>query len=437
MNVNKLFAKLNEKGITDIEYRYASSSSFSCSVFRHELSNYSASTSTIINVDAVINHKLAMVTSENTSNSNIDNIVNQLFEAAKYTTKAEGEIYKEKNKYRHYNHFNNELVNVPHQKKIDYLFIIEEKLKALDKRIEEVETGYEENFNQSLFQNSAGIRLKNKRNSYSFYASVVINDNNEKKTEFLVFTDNDFTKFNVDIFVKELYEKTIKRLNPISIETKKYKVIFDPEVVDTLIDYYIGQLSAEAILKNSSWFKDKLNTQVANKRVTILETPLKRDHDFVNADVQGVPCQNKALIKKGVLLTYLHNLETARKFNVTPTGNAAIVASKIGIRPGPIHLKPGRLTKEELITKVKNGVYVTSLEGLHAGMNAQSGDFSLKAEGFVIKDGKIDRFIDMMTITSNLFEIFSKVKTVSKNIEYIKTGVYAPCIYLDNVSIAS
>lgn len=436
MNVKKLFAKLNEKGINDIEYRYASSSSFSCGVFRHELSNYSASTSTIINVDAVIDHKLAMVTTENTSNNNIDNIVNQLFECAKYTNKAEGEIYKEKNRYRHYYPFNKELENVPHQKKIEYLFAIEEKLKALDKRIEEVEVGYEESFIQSLYQNTAGIKLKTKKNSYSFLASVVINDNGEKKTEFLVFTDNDFNKFNVDNFVKELYEKTIKKLNPVNIETKKYKAVFDPEVVDTLLDFYIGQLNAESILKNSSWFKDKINTQVANKRVTILETPLKKDQDFTGFDTQGVPCQNRPLIKKGILLSYLHNLETARKFNVTPTGNAAITGSKIGIKAGPIHLKPGKLTKEELIAKVGNGVYITSLEGLHAGMNPQSGDFSLKAEGFVIKDGKLDHFINMMTIASNLFEIFNNVKAISQNIEYIKNGVFAPCIYIDNISVS-
>ena len=213
--------------------------------------------------------------------------------------------------------------------------MIEEKLKALDKRIEEVEVGYEENFNQGLFQNTAGIRLKHKRNSYSFLASVVINDNGEKRTEFLVFTDNDFAKFNVDNFVKELYEKLIKKLNPVNIETKKYKAVFDPEVVDTLLDFYISQLSAEAILKNSSWFKDKINTQVANKRVTILETPLKRNQDFIGADAQGVPCQNRALIKKGVLLTYLHNLETARKFNVAPTGHASLNGSKITIAAGP------------------------------------------------------------------------------------------------------
>lgn len=436
MNVKKLFTKLNEKGVTDIEYRYASSSTFSCGVFRHELSNYSASTSTIINVDAVIDHKLAMVTTENTSNNNIDNIVNQLFEIAKHTNKAEGEIYKEKVRYRHYYPFNKELENVPHQKKIDYLFIIEEKLKALDKRIEEVEVGYEESFMNALYQNTAGIRLKSKKNNYSFVASVVINDNGEKKTEFLVFTDNDFNKFNVDNFVKELYEKAMKKLNAVNIETKKYKVVLDPEVVDTLLNFYVGQLNAESVLKNSSWFKDKLNTEVANKKVTILETPLKRDQDFTGFDIQGVPCKNHPLIKKGILLTYLHNLETARKFNVAPTGNASITGSKIGIKPGPIHLKPGRLTKDELIAKVNNGVYITSLEGLHAGMNPQSGDFSLKAEGFVIKDGKIDHFINMMTMTSNLFDIFKNVKAISQNIEYIKSNIYAPCVYLDNISIS-
>ena len=437
MNVKKLFAALNAKGVTDIEYRYASGTNFSCSVFRNELSSYTTSTSTIINVDAVIDRKLVMVTTENTSNNNIDNIVNQLFESAKYTNKAEGEIYKEKAKYRHYKYFNKELENVAQQKKIDYLFEIEKKLKGMDKRIEEVEVGYEESYTNTLYQSTSNIRLKTKKNEYTFSASVVINDNGNKKTEFLVFSDNDFNKFNIDNFVKELYEKAMKKLNAIDIETKKYKAIFDPEVVDTLIDYYIAQLSAESVLKNSSWFKDKLNTQVANKRVTILETPLKRDADFRGFDVQGVPCQNRSLIKKGVLLTYLHNLETARKFNVAPTGNAAISGSKIGIKAGPVHLKPGRLTKEELIAKVGNGVYITSLEGLHAGMNTQSGDFSLKAEGFVIKDGKLDRFINMMTVNSNLFEIFNNIKAISENIEYIKTNVFAPCIYLDNIAIAS
>ncbi|MCQ2792064.1 MAG: TldD/PmbA family protein [Bacilli bacterium] len=437
MNVKKLFLALQAKNITDVEYRYVSKNSFSCNVFRHELTNYSVSTNSVINVDAIIDNKLAMVTTENTSNNNIDNIVNQLIESAQYTNKKDAEIFKDKVRYRHFKYFNKDLANIPNQQKIDMVFAIEKKLKEMDTRIEDVEVGYEEVIAKREYQNTAGIKLKTARNSYSFATEIVLNDTNgSKQTEYYVFEDNDFSKFNVDNFVKEAYEKAIKRLNGINIETKQYKVIFDPSVVDDLLDFYVSQLNAESILKNSSWFKNKLNTQVANKIVTILETPLKRNHEFNGFDAQGVPCVNRPLIKKGVLLSYLHNLETAKKFNVAPTGNAAVAAAKIGIKSNAIHLKPGRLSKEELINKVNNGVYITSLEGFHAGMNAESGHFSLKAEGFVIKDGKLDKFINMMTVSSNLYDIFNNVKAISQNIEYIHNGIVAPCIYVDKISVA-
>ena len=49
-----------------------------------------------------------------------------------------------------------------------------------------------------------------------------------------------------------------------------------------------------------------------------------------------------------------------------------------------LDVKAGKKSEEEIIAQAKNGIYVSSVTGLHSGLNAQSGDFSLEAEGFLI-----------------------------------------------------
>ena len=41
---------------------------------------------------------------------------------------------------------------------------------------------------------------------------------------------------------------------------------------------------------------------------------------------------------------------------------------------------------------MENGVLVTEVNGLHAGLNPISGAFNVQAPGFEIKTGKIDRY---------------------------------------------
>lgn len=50
---------------------------------------------------------------------------------------------------------------------------------------------------------------------------------------------------------------------------------------------------------------------------------------------------------------------------------------------------------------MKEGVFITELSGLHSGVNTVSGDFSVAANGFYIKDGAIQYPVNLMTIAGN------------------------------------
>ena len=57
-----------------------------------------------------------------------------------------------------------------------------------------------------------------------------------------------------------------------------------------------------------------------------------------------------------------------------------------------------------------DGLLLTSLMGLHAGTNAVSGDFSLSAEGFRIKGGRIDTPVEQITVAGNFYQLLAEVK---------------------------
>ena len=153
-------------------------------------------------------------------------------------------------------------------------------------------------------------------------------------------------------------------------------------------------------------------------------------------DDEGVATTNKTLIKKGVLQTYLYNLETAKKDNVASTGNATRVGGKMDIDTVNLVLKPGKLTEEELFAKVNNGIYVTDLTGIHAGLNAKSGDFSLQAEGFLIEDGKKTKPLGLFTVGGNLFDLFNNVLAVGNNSKQLIYSITLPSMAVKNVKIS-
>ncbi|HBS02609.1 MAG TPA: TldD/PmbA family protein, partial [Firmicutes bacterium] len=118
---------------------------------------------------------------------------------------------------------------------------------------------------------------------------------------------------------------------------------------------------------------------------------------FSYFDGEGVACTNKDVIKNGKLMTYFYNRETAKKDGVETTGNAFWGGGKIGTAFGNVFVKPGKKSFDELISDIKEGVYITDVAGLQTGMNANSGDFSCQAEGFLIKDGKLDKPLNLIT----------------------------------------
>ena len=90
----------------------------------------------------------------------------------------------------------------------------------------------------------------------------------------------------------------------------------------------------------------------------------------------------------------------------------------------------------ELLKDVNEGVIITEFAGLHSGANSITGDFSLAAKGFYIKDGKKTFPIEQITVAGNYFDLLKNIKEIGNDLKFPMSSVGAPSVVLDELSIA-
>ena len=437
MKYDKLFNLAKERGIQDLELAFSTSKELSFSLFHGEVDSYNNASSASYVIRGIYNGKLGSVSSDVYSNDLVEYFIDEVINNAKFIENEDPVfIFGGSEKYKKINTYNRDLAGIPVDTKMAKLHELEAKLRAGDPRIVEIQSvGYEESESSSTIINSKGLKLTQKNNYFVFYGVVLAKEGEQMKSGFDLFLDNDFSKLDVDKLASRIVKETVEQLGGEACESKNYRAVLSPDVVRNLMGAYIGSAIAEDVQKKSSLFVGKLGQKVASSKVTVEDKPLARTIFARWFDDEGVATYNKAIIKNGVLQTYLYNLTTAAKENRESTGNGSGAGSKVGTSPWYLEMKPGKLSQEELFKEVGNGVYITDVSGLHAGLNAQSGNFSLQSTGFLIKDGKKDRGLDLITISGNLVKLFMDVQLVGNDSKEFIGGKY-PSVVVKSIGVS-
>ncbi len=130
------------------------------------------------------------------------------------------------------------------------------------------------------------------------------------------------------------------------------------------------------------------------------------------------------LIDGGVLRAFLYDTVPASRAGVSSTGSA--VRGGYTGTPGPgcraLTLAPGRpraTTRTGVLAAVGEGLFVQSLTGVHSGVNPISGDFSVGAEGLMIRDGRLAEPVREITVASTLQRMLQSLVAVGADVEWL------------------
>ena len=439
LNDKKFFELAKSSGFESADLASNEATSLSVSIYHSEVDSLTNNSSYELVARGIYKGKMGSISVDNVNKNSPEFLVEQIKRAASIIENDDPAIiFKGSEKYHKKTVSKNIDFSENVREKVQNLLEIERKLLAFDKRINEVVTvGFESSSHTYKKTNSYGLKLSQKTNSYTYFAEVTAKDGEEIRTGFSVFASLDENEFNIDDFVKKVATDALQKLGSVQCESKKYPVVLNPECVASLISFLINSLDAEEIQKHTSLLEGKLNQQVFNKKLTVIENPLEKNLFFRYFDDEGVATNKKFLIKNGVVSTYLYTLQTAAKANTNPTGNGYGSGTKAKADVGYVQVKPGTKSEEEILSSIKEGVYLTELTGLHSGMNPHSGNFSLQCAGFMIRDGKKAEPLALITVADNLINVFKNIRCVANNSKLvIFNQMSCPSIYAGKLTIS-
>lgn len=439
MNFSKLKEAALAAGIKEIEVYSETSKEIELSIFNDEVDSNVSSKTDVLAVRGVYNNQITTVYEENDSDEMIPSIVSKIIDNCQVKNSKEPFfIYKGDDVYPEIENSPNDYSEYTLDDKIELCLDFSKTLKEMSPYVTKVEVNYAESLSETSIINSNGLNLSRKTNDAYVFGSVVCEKDGDVKTGFKYAQIANIKDFDLKALAKEVVDEAVSSFGAESIPSGSYKVVLDKSVVRNLIGAFSSVFSADTVIKNMSFLKDKLNTKVFGDNISLIDDPLSKEANSQLAfDDEGVATSTKSIVENGVLKTYFHNLKTASMMNTKSTGNGfkASVSSSVGVSPCNLYLKPGKLTLEEIFKEVGDGVYITSLSGLHAGLNQISGSFNLQAGGFSIENGKISKPVTLIILSGTLQDMLNNVSYLGSDFEF-KRGVGAPSIAIKSLAIS-
>lgn len=285
-----------------------------------------------------------------------------------------------------------------------------------------------------IMRNSLGLDLQEENESAGCSVMVTAQKGQSKEWGAKRVTFDKAEDFDAAYIASEALNDALGRLDAVKPESGAAKVVFKNKSFCDILAFLEDIVSARVVQKKKSQFTGKLGQVVAAPFVSVVDDPLLAGGYATSAfDGEGVPTKTKDIIADGVLQTYLHSLKTAHKDGVAPTGNGS--GHNGNVTAMNLYLVPGDFSEKELLAAVSNGIYIDRLNGLHAGFNMVSGDFSFGAKGYLIEDGKVGKPLEQFTVAGNYYQLWKDIKMIADNLEFVTSGMGSPAVWVDGLTV--
>lgn len=437
----KLFKRAKESGLDEFEMYFSEKESLSINIYKEEVEKYNLNKSFGISFRAKVNEKIGYSYTEIIDDASIDMLINNAKSAALYIEDDDVQfIYEGDENYAKVNNYHDALENIQADKLIDLAIEMEKECKRQSDKVSNFGgcgIGYV-NVKYGL-SNSKGLELTDKSNLLTAYVAPILDIDEVKYDGFgyaIAHSIEDVKPVKIaEMAIKEAMDKVGAK----TIESKKYKTVIKNEAMVSLLQSFWSIFDADLAQKGISLLNGKEGEVIASDKVNIIDNPhMENGLASVAFDDEGVATFKKSIIENGKLITLLHNLKTANKDERKSTGSGfkSSYASPVSVGPTNFYLEEGTITFEELLDNVKEGLIVTEFSGLHSGANSITGDFSLAAKGFVIKDGKQGRPVEQITVAGNFFELLKNIEVVCSDIKFPMTSFGSPSVYVGEMSVA-
>jgi PmbA protein len=225
---------------------------------------------------------------------------------------------------------------------------------------------------------------------------------------------------NVDDLFRQSVEQLDSRRVPAGFTGD---VVLTPNCLAYFLYLLVTQLQDEAVIRGTSLYQERPGQKIADERFNFSITPVNTElahGSFITPD--GFPAKNQAVIRKGVLKSFLLS-----HFGACKTG-----FQRAGYHADFYDVQPGDTPLQEMICSVDKGLLITRFSG---GMPDENGSFSGVAKNsYYIENGKVQYPVKETMVRMNLREMLTGIRDVS--FERLNLGAFLlPWIQFSNIPV--
>jgi len=285
---------------------------------------------------------------------------------------------------------------------------------------------YGDSHRKSIFVNSLGSHIEQERADVTLRLSAIATDGSQVQQAGLSQgSRGDFSAIQgLHQPVERMAQHAVELLSAPQVKGGEYTVVLDPVLAGVFVHEAFGHLSESDFVYENERLRQLmvLGREFGDKKLNIVDSAaepgLRGSYKY---DDEGVPATKTYLIREGKLVGRLHSRETAARMKEKPTGNARAVSHRHPpiVRMSNTFIEPGSSTFSDMISDIKEGVYVKNWYGGTTSMEM----FTFSAgEAYMIRRGKIAEALRPVMLSGNVFTTLMNIDAIGNDLEMNQGG---------------
>jgi PmbA protein len=405
---------------------------------RGDISEYKVTSSRSVGVRVVQGDHVGTCYSESISRENLETMVQTAIENACYAKEDPHEkIRAEKQQIADLTDQLFKADEATTDEKVSLALSLESGLQGRPINAKAPYNGFSEMEYEVHVANSLGHTCSHRERMLTCYTYALLEADGQQSMHFGYQVGRQFQDLDANACVEEAYGTARDLLTGAPVSTGSYDVLFSTDCLNDLIGAFGMCWSGQSAMKGINPLREKVGTDIAHSDLSIIDDPEVEGGFSIKAfDGEGFSKQKTPIVTHGVLTGLLHNSATSSFFGLPNTANASR-GTKSALSVAPSHLCIGTGNQSE--TDCQSGTYleIISLQGIHSGANAISGDFSFGASGFLSKDGKRVQPVRGITVAGNFYKMLGEISAIGDTVHADHgKSFFAPLIRFADLSVA-
>ncbi|MET0884678.1 MAG: TldD/PmbA family protein [Acidimicrobiales bacterium] len=425
----------------ELEAFVARSTSLSAKAYESEVESFTSSESFGVGIRVIRDGRMGFASAGTFDQEVLDDTLAEARDNARFTepdefvglVEPDGVVPPELDLWR------DDLAGTPTEAKVQMALDLEAAIRSADPRIIGVRTAaYGEASGEAAVASSRGLVVGSRGTSCSLGASALAREGDDTQIGGGSTIGRGVADLDPDEAVADAVLRATRLLGATQPPTTRVTVVLEPRLAATLLGIAGGTLTGDRVLKGRSPFADRVGETIASPLLTLVDDPTdRRSFGADRHDGEGLATRVNPLITDGVLQGFLHDGYTGRRSGTASTGSA-VRGARSTPAPGcqALVMVAGDRSPEDLLADVQLGLFVQSFNGLHSGVNPVSGDFSVGADGLMIRAGAVAEPVRELTLASTLQRLLLGIVAVGDDLDWRSGGTAAATMVIGDVSMS-